>query len=219
MGFFGNKSGSAESGANAARVSRHSSGWLQMSKHLREQESYRVLDFGPTSAGNINLITNLGHSIYMANIVDDAARPEYLLPAIDREPPQYDTQRFLAENLEFQGRIFDIILLWDTLDYIPKELLQPVVDRLYEVMAPHGQLLALFHSSATPGTTAKPTAEDTTFSRYHLTDAANLELQRIGGRPLRGTYTNRQVEAFFHLYSGYKFFLAKDALREVIVTR
>ncbi len=190
-----------------------------MQKHLSSGESYRVLDFGPTSAGNINLITTMGHSIYMANIVDDAARPDYLLPAVEGEPATFDTEKFLAENFDFQGRIFDVVLLWDTLDYLPKELVQPVTDRLFEVMAPLGQLLAIFHSSATPGTTAKPTAEDLTFSRYHLTDTPNLELQRIGGRPLKGTYTNRQVEAFFHLYAGYKFFLAKDALREVIVTR
>lgn len=219
MGLFGSRSKSAELGPNAARVTRHSSGWLQMSKYLGTGGSYRVLDFGPTSAGNINLITNMGHSIYMANLVDDAARPEYLLPSVEGELGVFDTARFLAENCDFQGRIFDVVLLWDTLDYLPKELVQPVTDRLFQVMAPLGQLLAIFHSSATPGTTAKPTAEDLTFSRYHLTETATLELQRIGGRPLKGTYTNRQVETFFHLYTGYKFFLAKDALREVIVSR
>jgi hypothetical protein len=219
MGLFGSRSSSSESSSNVARVTRHSSGWLQMLKHLGTGESYRVLDFGPTSAGNINLITTMGHSIYMANLVDDAARPEYLLPSVEGEPAVFDTERFLAENFDFRGRVFDVVLLWDTLDYLPKELVQPITDRLFEVMSPLGQLLAIFHSSATPGTTAKPTAEDLTFSRYHLTETANLELQRIGGRPLKATYTNRQVEAFFHLYTGYKFFLAKDALREVIVTR
>lgn len=217
MALFGNRSNSAESGANV-RVSRHSSGWLQMLKHLGGGESYRVLDFGPTSAGNINLVTNMGHSIYMANLVDDAARPEYVLPSVEGEPAGFDTDRFLAENFAFDGRVFDVVLLWDTLDYLPKELVQPVADRLFEVMSAQGQLLAIFHSSATPGTTAKST-EDTTFSRYHLTETQNLELQKVGGRALKGTYTNRQVEAFFHLYSGYKFLLAKDALREVIVTR
>jgi len=219
MGLFGSRSKSSELGSNAARATRHSSGWLQISKYLSTGGSYRVLDFGPTSAGNINLITNMGHSIYMVNLVDEAARPEYLLPPVEGEPAAFDTDRFLAESCDFQGRVFDVVLLWDTLDYLPRELVQPVTDRLFQAMAPLGQLLAIFHSSATPGTTAKPTAEDLTFSRYHLTDTATLELQRIGGRQLKGTYTNRQVETFFHLYAGYKFFLAKDALREVIVTR
>ena len=190
-----------------------------MLKHLQTEESLRVLDFGPTSAGNINLITGMGHSIYMANLVEDAAKPEYTREGAEGEPASFDVPRFLGENTDFHGRTFDVVLLWDTMDYLPKELVQPVADRLYEVMSAQGQMLALFHTSATPGVSAKTNADDTTFSRYHLTGSDQLELQRVGGRTIRGTYTNRQVESTFHLYSGYKFFLAKDALREVIVTR
>jgi hypothetical protein len=218
MGLFGGKSGGSDSDLNA-RVARHSSGWAQMAKFLRTEESLRILDFGPTSAGNINFITGLGHSIYMANLVEDAARPEYLLPAAQGEPAEFDTHRFMVENLDFQGRIFNVVLLWDTLDYLPKPLIHLVADRLAAVMPPGGQLLALFHSSTASGVTAKATADDTIFSRYHLTESDQLELQRVGGRPILHTQTNRQVETIFHLYSGYKFFLAKDSLREVIVTR
>jgi hypothetical protein len=218
MGLFGGKNSGSDS-QGAARITRHSSGWGQMAGFLRSQESLRILDFGPTSAGNINLVTGLGHSIYMANLVDDAARPEYLLPGGDGEAPTFDSPRFLSENLDFPGRTFDVVLLWDTLDYLPYGVISAVVDRLYEVLTPGGQLLALFHSSTPAGVTAKPSADDTTFSRYHLTNTNDLELQRVGGRPILHTQTNRQVEAIFHRYSGYKFFLAKDSLREVIVTR
>jgi hypothetical protein len=218
MGLFGGKVGS-DANAGAARTTRHSSGWVQMSKFLRENESLRVLDFGPTSAGNINFITGLGHSIYMANLVEDAARPDYFLQGIDGEPPAFDTECFLSENLDFHGRGFDVVLLWDTLDYLPRPLIVPVADRLFDVMSSGGPLLALFHSSSPAGVGAKTSPEETAFSRYHLTDSDQLELQRVGGRPILHTQTNRQVEAIFHLYSGYKFFLAKDTLREVIVTR
>jgi hypothetical protein len=218
MGLFGGKSGGSDS-SQSPRIPRHSSGWAQMTKFLHTEESLRILDFGPTSAGNINFITGLGHSIYMANLVEDAARPEYYTPGADGEPPVFDTERFMTENLDFQGRIFNVVLLWDTLDYLPKELIHPVANRLFDVMTSGGQLLALFHSSAATGVTAKSSADDTVFSRYHLTESDQIELQRVGGRPILHTQTNRQVEAIFHLYTGYKFFLAKDSLREVIVTR
>jgi len=219
MGLFGGKAGGADAGANAGRIPRHSSGWGQMLKFLRTEESLRVLDFGATSAGNINFITALGQSIYMANFVDDAARPEYLVTT-EGKPPTFDVERFMAENLDFHGRTFDVVLLWDTLDYLPQELLQPIVDRLFEVMSPGAQLLAFFHAGAAPGAMQKATSgDDSLFMRYHLTDNDQLELQRIGGRPILHTQTNRQVEAVFHRYAGYKFFLAKDNLREVIVTR
>lgn len=209
MGFFSNKGGAGSSAAEQ-RVARHSSGWLKLNEHLKTNPDLRVLDLGPTSAGNINYITNLGHSIYMANFAEDAARPEYKLQG-EGGAVQYDTERFLREHLDFAGRTFNVVAFWDTADYLPSELLKPVVDRLYEVIEPGGQLLAFFHS--------KPAGDDTVFSRYHLTDGEQVQMQRVGGLPLLHTYTNRQVETAFERYSAYKFFLAKDTLREVLVTR
>ena len=214
MALFGARAGNSGGSAGAARISRHSSGWAQMQKHLRARESLRILDIGPTSAGNINFITNLGHSVYMANLVEDAARKEYQIT--EQEGPNagkvsYDIPRFLKDNLDFAGRVFDVVTLWDTADYLPEALVAPVMDRLYEVMEPGGQLLALFHS--------KLTGDDTTFSRYHLTATDQLELQTIGNHPILHTYTTRQVETLFKRFASNKFFLAKDTLREVIVIR
>ena len=210
MGLFGGKSGGAGSRSEAARVSRHSSGWVQMEKHLKGEESLRILDIGPTSAGNINLITQLGHSVYMANLVEDATKPEFVSTNGDGET-LYDASRFLSQNLEFAGRHFDVVLLWDTADYLPEAILQPIIDRIYDVMEPGGKLLAFFHSKAT--------GDDTVFSRYHLTGTDQIEMQRMGGHTILRTYTNREVEGLFKRFSGYKFLLAKDALREVIVSR
>ncbi len=203
MGLFGSKQGDAS--AQGGRMQRHSSGWAALSQHLKGAESLRVLDIGPTSAGNINFVTNLGHSIYMANLVEDAAKAEY------KTEEGFDVERFVRVNMDFAGRVFDVVAFWDTADYLPDVLLQPVVDRIYDVMEPGGKLLGLFHS--------KTTGDETAFTRYHLTDTEQVELQRVGGHPLLQTYTNRQVETMFSRYAGYKFFLAKDALREVLVTR
>ncbi len=78
--FGGSDSSSSARGADAGRVPRHSSGWKELLKHLRTQESLRILDIGPTSSTNINYITSLGHSIYMANLVEEASKPEWLIP-------------------------------------------------------------------------------------------------------------------------------------------
>lgn len=212
MGLFGGKASSAGAGSLDARVPRHSSGWTQLAGHLRKHESLRMLDIGPTSAGNINFITDLGHSVYMANLVDDAARPEYRIPSPD-DPAKitYDVTRYLDENLDFAGRIFDVVTLWDTADYLPEPLVQPVIDRIHSVMEPTGQLLAFFHS--------KLTGDDIAFTRYHLTGTDQLQMQRTGNHPILRTYTNRQIEGLFKSFASFKFFLAKDTLREVIVTR
>ncbi len=209
--LFKTDSTSGTRGENATRVPRHSSGWKELLQHLRSPESLRILDIGPTSSTNINYITGLGHSVYMANLVEEAAKHEWMKVLQPGEPPVFDVEGFLATNLSFDGRIFDVVIFWDTADYLPEVLLPPLFVRIHSVLQPGGRMLAFFHS--------KPTGPDTEFCRYHLTDSEIVEMQRVGNFPLLHTYNNRQVENLISAFSNYRFFLAKDNLREVIVTR
>jgi len=181
-----------------------------MLKHLKSQDGLRVLDIGPTSSTNINYITGLGHSIYMANLVEEANRPEWIKHEPDAEP-YFDVEGFLTQNLNFSGRTFDVVTLWDVPDFLPPAVLPAIINKLHEVTAPGAQILAFFH--------AKPTGPETDFVRYHLTDTDEVLLQRFGNFSIQQTFTNRQVEKLFTNFAAYRFFLAKDALREVIVTR
>ncbi|MDQ2833676.1 MAG: class I SAM-dependent methyltransferase [Acidobacteriota bacterium] len=178
-------------------------------KHLRAQDSLRVLDIGPTSSTNINYITSLGHSIYMANVVEEASKSEWLTQSAEGEP-SFDVERFLQHNLNFSGRMFDIVILWDTADYLPESLLEPVFSRIHEVLQPGGYMLAFFHAATSP---------DTAFCRYHLTDTDMVDMQHAGDYPLLQILSNRKIENMLREFSNYRFFLAKDSLREVIVTR
>jgi hypothetical protein len=218
MAFFGGKDKPGGGAAGKDRVLRHSSGWGQLLQRMRGEESLRVLDIGPTSSGNINFITALGHSIYLANLVEDAAKRDWILPGVDDEPGRFDVERFLATHLDFSGRGFDVVLFWDTADYLPEELLGPVLERLHEVMLSGGQLFAMFHPQPGPG---RPTleGEKAAFHRYHLTEGSAVEAQRAGEYPLLQNYTNRQIEKLLSAFQGYHFFLSKDNMREVVVTR
>jgi Methyltransferase domain len=208
--LFGGSDSSSTRGADAARVPRHSSGWKDLLKYLRTQESLRILDIGPTSSTNINYITSLGHSIYMANLVEEAAKPEWIIPGEAGEEPTYDVDGFLASNLNFSGRNFDVVILWDTADYLPEPLLAPVFSRIHQVMEPGGLMLAFFHATTDPSSH---------FCRYHLTDTEFVEMQKAGNYPVLHIYSNRKIENMLKDFSNYRFFLAKDNLREVIVTR
>ena len=216
LSFFGGKPKAGGTAATNDRVSRHSSGWGQLLQRLRSEESLRVLDIGATSSTNINFVTALGHSIYLANLVEDAAKRDWIFPPEDGNPGRFDVERFLATHLNFSGRGFDVVLFWDTADYLPDELLGPVLGRIHEVMAPGGQVLAMFHSPASTSALGAPKAN---FCRYHLTDTTTVDVQRAGDYPLLNNYTNRQIEKLFESFKGYHFFLGKDNLREVVVTR
>ncbi len=210
------KSSSAQK-SGEQRVPRHSSGWAELHKHLLASDSLRILDVGSTSPQNINFLTNLGHSVYMANFVEDAADPSWRV-SVDPDDPdfvpgamRFDVEAFLEANLNFAGRGFDVVTLWDTLDYLPVDVVAPLVDRVHQVLAPGGKLLAFFHT--------KMTAAEVAFSRYHLGGENQVDVQKVGTYPIVQTFQNRQIERIFREFENYRFFLAKDNLQEVIVTR
>ena len=208
MGLFRK---SNEGAALEKQPPRVSSGWGDILSWLKQSEGLRVLDFGPTSPPNINFLTGLGHSVYMANIVEDAARPEWKSMGEDGKSQHFDVERFVQQNLNFSGREFDVVLLWDTADYLPAELVPALFAKLREVLRPHGRLLAFFHGAARD--------VKGMFARYQLTDGKELVLISIGSHPLTGTYNSRQIEQFLSGYADIRFFLAKDNVREVIAQR
>ncbi|WP_260705306.1 class I SAM-dependent methyltransferase [Edaphobacter flagellatus] len=208
--LFGGGESTGGNRANAGRVPRHSSGWKELQKHLKSQESLRILDIGPTSSTNINYITSLGHSIYMANLVEEALKPEWIVAGTEEHEAGFDVEKFLETNLSFSGRKFDVVILWDTADFLPEQLVVPIFSRLHEVIEPGGLMLAFFHATSEPGTP---------FCRYHLTDTEVVDIQKAGSYPVVQIYSNRKIENLLQDFSSYRFFLAKDSLREVIVTR
>jgi SAM-dependent methyltransferase len=195
----------------SSRIPRYSSGWKHMLKHFREQDGLRVLDIGVTSPSNINYLTSLGHSIYIADLLVEAAKPEWLLPSEAGSEPTLNIEGYARENLHFAGRRFDAILLWDVVDFLPEALVAPVIQHVHEVLDPGGLMLAFFHTRADG-----PEAE---YCRFNLTDHEEVEMQPGPDYPIRRIYNNRGIERLLSSFSSYKFLLARDNLREVIVYR
>ncbi|HZC43134.1 MAG TPA: methyltransferase domain-containing protein [Acidobacteriaceae bacterium] len=192
------------------RVPRHSSAWMKILTRLKAEPGLCVLDIGPTSPNNINFLTNLGHSVYMADLVEEAVKADWLLPTEEGEPPAYDVEGFLVRHMDFGNREFDVVLLWDALDYIPAPFADAILRRLKAVMRERGQAIAFFHS--------KMKGPETTFCRYHVMDGDTVETQQGPSHPVLRNYQNRQIEALFQEMGACRFLLAKDNTREVIVT-
>ena len=195
---------------------RPSRGWGEVLKYMRAEpsKSLRVLDFGTTSPTNINLLTSLGHSVYMANIVGEALKPEWLkAPAGEgrNATQEFEVERFTATNLDFSGRDFDVILLWDTADYLPPALVPALFERLRAVTRPDGRLLGFFHGKAD--------GPNTGYSRYQLTDSDQLKLLGNEQLAIRQIVQNRQVERYLEGFSTIRFFQGADNVREVLAIR
>jgi hypothetical protein len=198
-------------GVTGPRVPRHSGGWAALRKRLKAEPGLRVIDMGFTSPTNINYLTSLGHSIYLADLVHDACTGSWTTGNDDDGKPIWDVQGFLGNSLDFGGRLFDIVLLWTTLDYLPEAFVQPVVARLHESMNPGGQVFSLFHT--------RTKGDETVYCRYHVTDGDDVEVQLATPYPIQRAFTNRSIEKLFAGWSGHRQFLAKDSVSEVIMTR
>jgi 2-polyprenyl-3-methyl-5-hydroxy-6-metoxy-1,4-benzoquinol methylase len=193
------------------RVPRHSSAWKDLLKFLKAEQGLRILDIGPTSPTNINFLTTLGHGVYMADVVNEALHGNWTSAPDENGATQFDVEGFLDNNLDFAGREFDVILLWTTLDYVPRALVGPMIKRLRSTLRPGGRVLTFFHT--------RNTGADTGFCRYHVTDSDTIETQETTGYAVQHVYTNRTIEKLFETYNNTKFYLAKDNLYEVIITR
>ena len=194
------------------KIPRHSSGWKALLEHLKAESGLRVLDIGPTSPQNINFLTNLGHSVYMADVVHEALKGGWELPPAEKgEPPAFNVKGFFEQNLNFHGRQFDVVMLWATLDYIPDGLTAALVEHLQTATKAGGKVLAIFHS--------KKDGPFTAYCRYHLTEGAEIEMQESEPFDVQRVYTNRSIERLFAGFAASRFFLAKDNLYEVILTR
>jgi SAM-dependent methyltransferase len=202
---------SSASGLNGPKIPRHSGGWGTLRKRLMAEPGLRVLDVGSTSPTNINYLTGLGHSVYMADFVEDAFSGEWQT-GVDEDGKQiWDTEGFAVQNLHFSGRTFDMVLLWTTLDYLPEALMGRVIKALHGSMAPGGQLLALFHTKLLP--------EQSPYHRFHITPTDDVQLQLTRPATQQRALTNRNIERLFAEWSGLKQFLAKDGVSEAIIMR
>jgi hypothetical protein len=198
-------------GLSGPRVPRHSGAWAVVRKRLQAEPGLRLIDVGFTSPTNINFLTDLGHSIFLADLEYDAFTGNWTKGEDEDGNPIWDVEGFLKQTLDFAGRKFDVVLLWTALDYLPHALVAPVVAHLQASMNPGGQVLAFFHT--------KMHGEEAVRCRYHVTSGDDVEMQLTQQFPIRRAFTNRSIERLFAGWSGHRQFLAKDSVSEVIMTR
>ena len=183
-----------------------------MRKRLQAEPGLRIIDTGYTSPANINYLTSLGHSVFLADLVHDAYAQELAnRHGRGRTMPIWNVEGFLDHALNFAGRIFDMVLLWTALDYLPEPLVAPVVARLYAAMNPGGQVLAFF-------TRACRARRRCAFATI-VTPGDDVEMQMTSSFPSSAPLPTAASSGYLPDGSAHRQFLAKDSVSEVIMTR
>jgi SAM-dependent methyltransferase len=192
------------------RLVRRSSGLQEFVRVLGDEEGLHILDLGPTSPTNIARLTGQGHKIYNEDVLLESMDPTFQVKGEDGKPA-VSAEKFLGANLSLKRHEFDAVLCWDVPDYLNEALVKPLVERLHYITKPGGVLLAFFHT--------RDAGAEAPYYRYHIADDDTLELQRGPAFRLQRIFNNRHIEKLFKDFSSLKFFLAKDNVREVLVTR
>ena len=190
---------------------RHSNGLEQFFGQIKGERGLRILDLSGASQANIAFITNLGHKLSSEDLLQSLDLAFGKGDFFGNQSAPLLMQSFLEHNLSFPDNHFDGVLAWDVLEYLGPELLKAAVERLARIMKPRSYLLALFH--------AEERAETIPAFYYRISDASTLLLSLRQVRRPAQFFNNRAVEKLFQSFEAVKFFLTRDALREVIVKR
>lgn len=194
----------------SAPIMRSSRGLDQFFQAVNANEGLNILDLGESSQENISAITGLGHRISSENFLyslDEflqAHAPESLAEA-------GALHRFFGQVLRFPPGHFHGALAWNIIEYIPAPMLGPFMDRLLEILSPGAVVFSLFHADFgrhSPDCYA-----------FRILDSKTLRLVSRGSRPVVQHFNNRGLERLFGRFRSVKFFLTRDAFREVLVTR
>lgn len=190
---------------------RHSGGWASLRKRLEVEPGLRIIDSGATSPTNINYLTSLGHSVFLTDLAAEACTGTWQTGSDEDDRPVYNTKGYIKQTLELAGKMYDVVLLWTALDYLPDPFVPAVVSHLYASLNPGGQVLAFFHT--------RKQSDESAYCRFHITPGDTVEMQLAQPFPIQRVFTNRSIQDLFNQWSGFRQFLAKDSISEVIITR
>ena len=206
--------------ALAELETRQSHGLDQFCSLLEERPGLAILDLAGASQGTINFITGLGHRLCFDDFLEhlDISFAEGSSPLTAGAASFYENQsdphrveEFFRGALDFPDAHFDGALLWDALEYLAPPLLARVMGRLHATLRPGAVVLALFHAQ-------EQKAPIPSFS-YRIQDRKTIAMTRRGDRQRAQFFNNRGLERLFEDFKSVKFFLTRDAIREVIVRR
>jgi hypothetical protein len=190
---------------------RSSHGLDQFCAVLEERPRLKILDLAGATQSTISFVTEQGHQLYsndfLLQLDDCFGEGDFYENQAD--PRKVD--RFIGAALDFPRASFDGVLVWDLLEYLAPPLLATTVERFHAILRPGAGLLAMFR--------AQEQKEPAPTFSYRIQDRRTVLLTPRGARRPAQFFNNRALEKLFQRFHSVKFFLTRDALREVIVKR
>jgi hypothetical protein len=201
------------------QTGRFSNGLKEFLWQLEDIGRGNLLDLGQVSQNTLNFFIERNFKVYTEDVLvawRDFLRAEQessrQLPAgadARDNSSAARAERFLACNLNHPPDSFDAVLLWDVLDYLDRDTVTRLMERLSTLVRDAGAILAIFH-----------TRMPEQFYRYRVLDALNLDPVQVPAIvPPQHIYQNREIQDLFHRFRTSKTFVARDQLREIVFAK
>jgi hypothetical protein len=202
----------------APQSGRFSNGLKEFLWQLEDIGRGNLLDLGQVSQNTLNFFIERNFKVYTEDVLvawRDFMRAEQersrQLPSAEAADNSNGARakRFLESNLNHPKDSFDAVLLWDVLDYLDRDTVTLLMERLSTLVRDAGAILAIFH-----------TRMPEQFYRYRVLDALNLDLVQAGTIvPPQHIYQNREIQDLFIRFRTSKTFVARDQLREIVFAK
>ncbi len=192
--------------------SRTSQGLNQFFSNLDRGDRLRILDLSGASQANLNFVLQFGHHLYCEDL---AATLDGVFESGDdfyaRQADDDLIEQFLSQTFANLQGPFDGALVWDTLQFLQPPLLDHTVGHLYRLLEPGAFLHAFFNSDER--------ARWLPVNSYRIETAGSMQVIPRDYRPAPPAFNSRALEKVFSDFASVKFFLSRDYVRELIVTR
>lgn len=201
-----------DSGSNT-RVSNSLKEFLWL---LSDIPHARILDLGSISQSTLNFFLEKGFRLSTEDLLrtwkefltTEEERLRMETSRADGEQVSQDmlVEKFLDVALGYKEGNFHGVLAWDLLDYFDVAIVPKLMERLYNIMAPGGAMLALFHS--------KPAER---FHRFRVVDTQKFEAVPAPTLAVHAhVFQNREILDLFGRFRSSKTFVGRDQIREAL---
>ncbi len=202
----------ADSSANT-RVSNSLKEFLWL---LSDVPHARILDLGSISQSTLNFFLEKGFRLSTEDLLrtwkefltseEDRLRMVPVGSNDGRISQDLLVEKFLEIALCYGEGSFHGVLAWDLLDYFDVAMVPRLMERIFNVMAPGGVMLALFHS--------RPAER---FHRFRIIDTQKFEAVSAPTLAVHAhVFQNREILDLFGKFRSSKTFVGRDQLREAL---
>jgi hypothetical protein len=202
---------SSSSSSNNTRVSNSLKEFLWL---LSDIPHARILDLGSIAQSTLNFFLEKGFRLSTEDLLRTwkeflTSEEECLRTApVGNENTQLPqgllVEKFLEVAMCYPEGNFHGVLAWDLLDYFDVGIVPRLMERIYNLMAPGGAMLALFHS--------KPAER---FHRFRIVDTQKFEAVPAPTLAVHAhVFQNREILDLFVQFRSSKTFVGRDQIRE-----